>query len=363
MPTIETESSSCLVRLYSRSECRRCQEVCPASAITVDAGGVQVDHAACLGCGLCISACPTSVFSVRGLDLAAFLEAAVGEGGDVLTLNCACTSAADGVASDSARVLPCLGMLDDDLVLAFAGKGVRKLVLQAGDPRQCVLHADGLIAGTISRVQERWPGRLDIEIVQEQLVPDDPAFASVLDDLTVRHVDRREFLRGVVARAREVVKETPPAKERAWGPRPFPTRIPASREVLLASLGDGDPVNFARIAIGDSCDDCQDAHSLCARFCPSGALHRVEGEASVEFVFQPEICVDCGQCWSVCPRDAISRQGEDPSRGAIVLKAFQKDSCARCGRVSTNLADKLCPACSRDQGLKNMLVKWVCESE
>jgi Fe-S-cluster-containing hydrogenase component 2 len=362
MPLIETQPLSCLVRLYSHSECRRCQEVCPASAITLDGGRVRVDHSACVGCGLCISVCPTSVFSVRGLDLGAFLDKVVEGSGDTLTLSCACTSAASETMSDTATVLPCLSMLDDDLVLALAGKGVRKLVLQMGDAERCVLHAGGLIDSTVARVQERWPGRLEVEMRHERGAPDDAAFSEVLDDLAEHQVDRREFLRGIVERARTVLDEAP-ADKKEWGPRPLPTRIPTSRGVLLTSIHESDPVAFPRIAISDSCDDCQDAYALCGRFCPSGALSRVESEANVEFVFQPEICVDCGQCAFVCPQDAILRQEEGPGRGAITLLTFPKGTCARCGREAANLVDGLCPACSRRSDLKGSFLDWVRQSE
>jgi Fe-S-cluster-containing hydrogenase component 2 len=362
MPLIETQPLSCLVRLYSHSECRRCQEVCPASAISLDGGRVRVDHSACVGCGLCISVCPTSVFSVRGLDLGVFLDKVVEGGGVTLALSCACTSAACDTVSDTAATLPCLGMLDDDLVLALAGKGVRKLVLQMGDAERCVLHAGGLIGNTVARAQERWPGRLDVEVRQEHGAPEDAAFSEALDDLTEHEVDRREFLRGIVERARSVLDEAP-AEKKEWGPRPLPTRIPTSREILLASIHESDPVAFPRIVITDGCDDCRDAHSLCDRFCPSGALSRLEGEANVEFVFRPEMCADCGQCVFVCPQDAIFRQGEGPGRDAITLRVLPKGTCARCGHVAANLIEGLCPTCARRSDLKDSFLGWVRQSE
>jgi len=362
MPVIETESTSCLVRLHSHSECRRCQDVCPASAITLDGGRVIVDQALCIGCGLCLSACPTSVFSVRGLDLAALLDNGVGRDGDTLTLSCACTSAqgCDPSASSS-RVLPCLGMLDDDLLLALAGKGVKTLVLRTGDGEACVLHARDIIGSTIERVRKRWPGRLAVEMHEEHSIPD-ASFAQTLDELVPpkeETLDRRAFLMGIVERARDAVSDPPAVEEKEWGPRPLPAKIPARRELLLASVLDTDPVVFPRLAISDACDDCQEAHSLCSRFCPSGALSRVETDTKVEFIFKPEICVDCGQCSFVCPQDAISSQAEEPGRDARTLRVFERGVCTQCGKTASYLTEGLCPACSRNSSLKNTLLDWV----
>lgn len=362
MSVIETESTSCLVRLHSHSECRRCQDVCPVSAITLDGGHVIVDQSLCLSCGLCLSACPTSVFSVKGLDLATLLDHGVGRDGDTLTLSCACTSVGKcDPSATTSRVLPCLGMLDDDLLLALAGKGVKTLVLRTGNGEACVLHARDIIGNTIERVRKRWPGRLDVEMREEQGTPDGP-FAEALDGLippTDTTLDRREFFKGLVESARGAMSDPTPVEEKEWGPRPLPVKIPAHREVLLASVLDTDPVVFPRIGISRACDDCQDAHSLCSRFCPSGALSRVETQAKVEFVFTPELCVDCGQCSFVCPQDAISSQAEEPGRGDLVLRTFERGVCTKCGQTASYLVDGLCPACSRRSNLKTALLDWV----
>ncbi len=39
------------------ADCRRCAAACPTAALSAQAGGVAVDHAECLRCGLCVTAC------------------------------------------------------------------------------------------------------------------------------------------------------------------------------------------------------------------------------------------------------------------------------------------------------------------
>jgi Fe-S-cluster-containing hydrogenase component 2 len=322
---------------------------------------MRVDQSACIGCGLCLSACPTGVFSVVGLDAKTLIHDIVARLDDgTVTLRCANTSP-PGPVADSVLELPCIGMLDEDLVLALAAKGVQTLVLRVGDCKECPLQAREMIDVTLAEVQTRWPDRLAVDIQQEPSSLDTD-FSAALDGLVgpaqPPAVDRRGFFRGIVNRARDMAGEpvSPPKIE--WGSRPLPTRIPARREALLASIRGEDRVAFPLIAIGESCDGCQDAHSLCDRFCPTGALHRIDSEAHSEFVFRPEICVDCGQCAFVCQQDAIHRQEDTTSRGPIVLKTLHADTCSRCGRVATSLVGGLCPECSRRTDVRDMLVDW-----
>lgn len=365
MPRFETGSSSCLVRLHSHSECRRCQEVCPAGAISrTEDRTMRVDQSACIGCGLCLSACPTAVFAITGLDMGALVDTIAGraEGGAV-TVRCASAAPPEQSSADVVD-LPCIGMLDDDLILALAGSGVRTLLVRVGDCEACVLGARDRIDTVLAKASSRWPDRLSV-VMEREPGNIDPDFLAALNGLTGLSqpvtVDRRGFLRNIVNRARDLANEPARSSAHAWGSRPLPTRVSVRRSALLASIRDDDPVAFPRIAIGESCDGCRDAHSLCDRFCPTGALRRIDSEGGAQFVFQPETCVDCGHCAFVCPQDAVIRETDTTSRSPIALKTLPAGTCSVCKATAIHFVDGLCPECGRRAEVRDMLVDWIRE--
>jgi ferredoxin len=327
---------------------------------------MRVDQQACIGCGLCLSVCPTGVFSVVGLSVESLIDdivTRVAEG--TVTLRCANVSPPESTP-DGELELPCIGILDEDLIMTLAAKGVRALDLRVGNCEACTLHARKLIDTTLAEVHKRWPDGLRTEIRQESSDLD-ADFSAALDGLIgpaqPATYDRRSFLRDIVNRARDLASEPVAAPKVEWGSRPLPTRIAARRQALLAAIRDDDPVAFPLTAIGESCDGCQDAHSLCDRFCPTGALRRIDSTAGSEFVFLPEACADCGQCAFVCPQNAIHRQDDTTSRGPIILKTLEAGTCSHCERIATSLVGGLCPECARRAEVRDMLVDWVREPE
>jgi formate hydrogenlyase subunit 6/NADH:ubiquinone oxidoreductase subunit I len=67
-------------------------------------------------------------------------------------------------------------------------------------------------------------------------------------------------------------------------------------------------VPFADVVIDTSCSAC----SLCARYCPTGALSFVTAASSADaphsftLSFRMSTCIDCGVCAAACPEDAVT---------------------------------------------------------
>ena len=62
---IRLETEKCLNRLYRGIECRTCVEQCPAKALSLEGGKLEMNTDTCVGCGQCLTHCPTGVFHME----------------------------------------------------------------------------------------------------------------------------------------------------------------------------------------------------------------------------------------------------------------------------------------------------------
>ena len=117
----------CLNRRMKDSKCDLCL-ACPSEALTAAGTTIQANAAACSGCGLCFSVCPTEAFTVQGPKLADLLRVGAEWRGDALQVVCRKQPAPDRVSTDAAAALrvPCLAWLSQPLAVALVAAGVTR---------------------------------------------------------------------------------------------------------------------------------------------------------------------------------------------------------------------------------------------
>ncbi|WP_324716119.1 4Fe-4S dicluster domain-containing protein [Carboxydochorda subterranea] len=93
---------------------------------------------------------------------------------------------------------------------------------------------------------------------------------------------------------------------RSFGARSEPgPALPASRPRLAAGQGP-----FGAIEASKACTGC----TMCAYFCPTGALERREEDGEIVLSHDPSSCTACGLCVDICHRHALRFVEVDPVR-------------------------------------------------
>jgi ferredoxin len=308
---------------HRRSTCALCADTCPVQAIAIGEA-LQVDPEKCTGCGICATVCPTGAFEARdptNVEMFARIKDRA-QGRNWVALACVRYLESRGEEANSFVQVPCLGRLDESILVGAASVGIQTLWLMDDACQECPQAIGRAIAEQVAQRSNAWlqalgiPQRIAIgpqlpsELrVRAQLpvAPKGPsrrAFLSVLARETARTAAvTMESIRGDQGAA-AIEAQVPKKGE-------LPVRLPAKRQLLLAALGClGRPAVasseiraglFAQLGFKETCTGCQ----MCAFFCPTGALTKAEEDGKVGVAFRAAHCVNCGLCRDICYREAI----------------------------------------------------------
>lgn len=217
-------------------------------------------------------------------------------------------------------MVSCLGRLDESLLVAAVAHGARSVWLVDGACGDCPQTIGWTAAHT---VVARSNALLKAFGVREAIT-----FRPSLPDVRAaggngqsnQGVSRRGMMKVLAretARVGEIRAETRQSSQLREEPAgkvrgELPHALPSRRVLLLAGLmrlgipvardlnGDGDGL-FAQFTLGEGCTACQ----MCAFFCPTGALTKVEDGDRMGLCFSVAACTNCGLCRDICYRDAV----------------------------------------------------------
>lgn len=356
--TLAFDRSACLPVQAPYLSCSDCADVCPERVLHRTADGPVLDDG-CLGCGRCVSACPTGALRAAGFGLPERLVAPVFVD---------CWKVHPEASPAGALRVPCLGgvAVSQWLALAAASEPQGVVALDRGWCGRCTagspaahpaaaaldtardLLAAVSAAPALLRIELR---RLPIRRLPHAIPGEDPAMM----------LGRRRFLRGL---GRQFV-----ATAAAWHDDPAP-RVPDQlhagalrtperdrRLLWLATLARGRgtalPASlFSTVTIGERCNN----HRVCAALCPTGALAGYERDGTGGVAFDAFACIGCGHCERACPEQALRRSpagtGPAPRRQRIALTGHRARECRGCGaRFSAPGDSELCPPCAKSRAL------------
>jgi len=298
-PPFEVVSSRCLRSRFAGSGCDRCVRECPAQAIRVEPGRIELDPRRCVGCLACTAVCPAEALVGRDSRLAA--APARVAAGKLVSFCCE-----KGIRSGEEIVVACLGALSGEQLLACAARSEQSVRLHLFACRGC---RASIVPDILARRRKGLEGR-----------PETAPLAALIT-LVLREdeagqsegpASRRAFFRAfrdisfhAAAETITTLQAEVDPKEKHAHQHP-PARLTQLRQAL-ADCGDEASRRamlslFFTLTATSGCNFC----GGCAGMCPTGALKNTRENEVKRLQFNWGKCSGCGLCLEFCRKKALT---------------------------------------------------------
>lgn len=334
--SILTADARCVAVRNRNSTCQRCVQTCQWKAITARNNEIKVDMAECVSCGACVAVCPMEVIhSIDPLseDLANAVAAAVNAADKgMAVIACARMAAREEGDPEMYATVPCLGRIEELLLVELAARGIEDIVLVDGGCESCKY---GAVRPAIEDTVESAISLLE-SVGSNAIITCDSEFPPEVktdDAHKIMGAARRNFLTDTSGMAKDmaliaveqvVAQKLDPHQQKkiltlrdklGVGKTGKLPHYEASRNVrMLDALYEiGEPVEpevetrvFGSVSIdAQECKGC----GMCVMFCPTAALKVSEEPHSEEgmryLAFSAAECVQCGLCADACTKKAL----------------------------------------------------------
>ena len=322
----------CVAVRNRHSTCTRCVDACIAHAIKVEDNRVAIDAGACVACGACTAVCPTeALVPIDPTDeslAAAAASAAASLGGKTAVFACARMAARNIGDPDKYVAVPCLGRMEESLLVGLVAHGVSDVVLVDGVCKTCkyggtdaatseaVASANALLAAQGSPVRVRRVSEFPAETVEET-------------GRKSRAAARRGFFTQAGGMAKDAVRAaTEKAIDDTLGKKEKPLNL---RELLKTDEAGTLPQaeQTRHVAILDAMD-------AIGRSVVPEITTRLFGSVSID----ESKCRACGMCTVFCPTGALKKSDEKPADGVGSYLEFQALDCVQCNLCADTCLQK-----------------------
>ena len=296
-PALELISRRCLRTRFQGSSCDRCVSECPVGAIRLEPGTIILDQKRCVGCLACTAVCPAEALTGCDSRLAAAPAKVVA--GKAVSLCCE-----KGVRTGEEIILPCLGGLSEEHLVAFAVRSGETVCLNLARCSDC---RGSFFPAILARRLQALEGKLGrdgltsrIRLITEEEEAGQAASAS-----------RRSFFRAFwdisIHAAAETITtlQAEPSPREKHAHKHQPARLTLLRQVLADSGEEATRLDivsfFFTLTANTECNFC----GGCAGMCPTGALKNTREDEVKRLQFDWARCSGCGLCLDFCRKKAI----------------------------------------------------------
>ena len=300
-PAFEIISRRCLRNRFQGSSCDRCARECPVQAIRLDSGKVTLDQKLCVGCLACTAVCPAE--ALVGCDSRLAAAPAKVAAGKAASFCCE-----KGIRTGEEIILPCLGALSEEQLIASAARSAESVCLHLIQCRDCrASFVPDILARRLQALESKL-GRDGLTTLIRLIPREEEAEAGQ----TAGSSNRRAFFRVFWDLALHAATETIITLQAEPTPREkHAHKHPPARLILLRQALADSGEEAARRAIlsffftltaNPECNFC----GACAGMCPSGALKNVRKEEGKQLQFAWACCSGCGLCLEFCRKKALT---------------------------------------------------------
>ncbi len=329
----DVRAQQCVKIRNRNATCNACIDACPTHAIKCNDNILDIDWSRCTGCGACIAACPVEVFRSTQQNSSQLVEAAlnVSEASEgVVTIMCQVlyARAQELVDPDKILVVPCLGRIDESILVRIAQGGASSIVLAHGECSSCDSNTSGAQAQTVvhntkellsawgSPCKTQLRGKLPSVVRRQQQSEFDESKRAFFKNMS----NESKQVAAIIANATlsDILPDNATDEKESYhvlddGTLPKADTVRRAQLLLtldaLAQKYHPEPETtlhlrlFNRVAIDrETCRTC----CMCANFCPVGALRKFKIDSEkLGVTHMPALCVGCGCCQDICPAKAL----------------------------------------------------------
>ncbi len=316
---------------HQLSKCRLCVTCCPTGAISW--GEPNIDADKCIYCGICATVCPNGVFEANTPSNEVLLQKIAAGLQHQRHIIFACSKYQQELDITSINhnivTVPCLGRIDESILVGSISLSAEAVGLADAFCRHCDLKSGWSIVQQTAVIASNMLGMFGISeriyfLAKTPILGKKEGKVTVpASDLSKRY-SRRDFFkaltqgttRATVLAASSLInndENTGKAEIRKSG---LPFYLPLKRKLLLHSIKklgrptcaamNADNLPFYQLKIDASCTGC----GMCAYFCPTSALKKIDKAEKVAITFQLSSCTKCNLCQEICYQGSISAAPE-----------------------------------------------------
>lgn len=284
----------CLTVRNKHISCDRCVESCVSGCINVAEDTLAVNPKKCIGCGTCVTACPTEAIQIEtpsDEDIAREMTAVMKHNAGTVVIACAnmLERVKGKLDPETVVKVACLGRIDESALLSVCAQGATRIILVSDDCETCAYCASAPLMQAVAESTQQLLRAWNVPCTVKRQTKF-PKLCALVGQEQYDY-QRREFLESLrssgkangehlasyaIGKSLGAQTETI-VHEHVTEDGILPQRQSTRRAKLMQTLKElGTPENvmidtrlFGQIQIDTAkCNGCQ----MCAVFCPSAAL-------------------------------------------------------------------------------------------